>query len=360
MKIGIDVSQLAYPGTGVATYTQNLVENLLRLDKENEYTLFFSSLRKKPPIINSFLKRFVLPPKALEILWNQWHFFKIDNLIGQIDVLHTSDWLEPPSNAVKITTVHDLAIYRYSESFQARGGHDIVANQKRKLAWVKKETALIIADSQATKKDLVEILGIDPKRIRVVYLAADPIYKVGEKPKIKRPYLLMVGTREPRKNLERGIRAWKEAKLDLDLVIAGKYGWGEDKTGSKVQRFKGIRVLGYVPKGDLPGLYAGAEAFVYPSLYEGFGLPVLEAMSCGCPVVTSNVSSLPEVAGSAAVLVNPLKVEEIAAGIGKAVNSQADLRKKGLEQAKKFSWEKTARETLAVYKEAYENRLDRL
>ena len=377
MKIGIDISQLAYPGTGVATYTQNLVENLLKTDKENEYLLFFSSLRKKTQIsnlkiqnYNSKLKTYSFPPIFLELLWNKLHRLPMEMFMGKLDVLHTSDWLEPPSQAVKVTTVHDLAVYKYPESFAVRGGHDIVTNQKRKLAWAKKESKLIIADSLATKKDLIEILGISEEKIRVIYLAAEKTYgereireirEIRKKYELGRLYVLMMGAGEPRKNLARGIRAFREIGAiwsELELVIVGKYGWGEED--NLKFKIKNLKLLGYVPREDLPALYAGAEVFVYPSLYEGFGLPILEAMSCGCPVVTSNVSSLPEIAGEAGVLVDPLKIEDIAEGIRIAMNSRMELREKGLEQVKKFSWEKTTRETLAVYQEAYAHRFNRL
>jgi glycosyltransferase involved in cell wall biosynthesis len=133
----------------------------------------------------------------------------------------------------------------------------------------------------------------------------------------------------------------------LSLLVAGSSGWGEE-----IKSVNGVKLLGFVPDEDLPALYSGAQCFVYPSLYEGFGLPVLEAMASGCPVVTSNVSSLPEVAGAAAVLVNPKSAEEIAEGIKKALKNCQRLSEKGLTQAKRFTWERTAQETLKVYREA--------
>jgi len=182
MKIAIDISQVVFQGSGIATYTGRLVENLLKFDQKNEYLFFGSSLRQQKAIRDFYrslenkknvsLKLFPIPPLVLEKLWNQWHRVKIENLIGKVDLIHTSDWLEPPSNFPKVTTVHDLIIYRHPESFQKRGGHDIVLNQKRRLEWVKKESQIIMADSQATKDDLVEILKISPKRVKIVYLAA--------------------------------------------------------------------------------------------------------------------------------------------------------------------------------------------
>jgi len=179
MKIGLDVSQIVHEGTGVALYTQNLVKNLLETDSENEYVLFGGSLRKKKTLddyLNQFknnkmveIKTFSLPPLLLEFLWNKLHLFPIEWFIGKIDVFLSSDWLQPPTKARKVTTIHDLIVYKYPETFQSKGGHDIVANQKRRLAWVKRECDLIICDSQATKKDVIDILKIPEKKLRVIY-----------------------------------------------------------------------------------------------------------------------------------------------------------------------------------------------
>lgn len=367
MRIGIDISQTAFPGTGVAVYTENLVRSLLAIDKVNEYWFFFSSLRNKNPNLLLNTKNFIFPPIFLECLWNRLHIFPVDRLIGTTDIFHSSDWLEPPARCLKVTTIHDLAVYKYPETFAVRGGHDIVGNQKRKLEWVKKESKLIIAVSENTKKDIVDLLGIPENRIRVVYEAADPIYgcqcsadnvqQVRKKYGIEGKFVLAVGTREPRKNIGRIIKAFSNLQSDLTLVIAGKYGWGED--AGKIENHSPqakIKILGYVAKEDLACLYTEAECFVYPSLYEGFGLPVLEAMTCGCPVVTSDVSSLPEVSGNAAILVDPLDVNNIAEGIEKAIKNRRELVKKSRNRAKEFSWEKTARETLEVYQEVYDHR----
>jgi glycosyltransferase involved in cell wall biosynthesis len=367
MKIGIDISQLAYQGTGVAAYTENLITNLLKIDKENEYIFFYSSLRQKLPenlkskISN--LKSSHIPPLFLEFLWNRLHILPIETFTGKLDVFHTSDWTEPPTNCPKVTTIHDLAIFKYPETFIPKGGHNIIQNQKRKLAWVKKESDIVIAVSENTKRDIVDILKIPENKIKVVYEAQEGIYeekksidsvgKVKSKYGINGKYLLSVGTLEPRKNIKRVIEAYKILTSqfpEMALIICGKMGWGEEVEKWKIGNGNGeIKFLGYVPKGDLACLYQGAECFVYPSLYEGFGLPVLDAMASGCPVVTSNISSLPEVSGDAGILVNPGDVEEIAKGIVEALEKKESLAKKGLIQASKFSWEKTARETLKIY-----------
>lgn len=177
MKIGIDISQIAHEGTGVAKYTRRLVGELLRVDKKNEYVLFYSSLRKqlkdsqikKLKDLGAEVKEFRIPPIILEFLWNRLHVLPIEWLIGPVDVFFSSDWLQPPARAKKVTTLHDLIVYKYPESFGKKGGHDIVANQKRRLRWVAQECDRIICDSETTKQDAREILGISEKRLTVVY-----------------------------------------------------------------------------------------------------------------------------------------------------------------------------------------------
>jgi len=379
MKIGIDISQIVYEGTGVATYTRSLVENMVKQAPKDEFVLFGSSFRNRRPI-KEFVKSLrvknvegcvsFLPPKFLEFLWNGVHLLPVEFFTGPVDVFHSSDWLEPPTQKAKrITTVHDLAVFKYPETFQARGGHNIVENQKRRLHFVKHYSDLIIAVSETTKKDMIEILKIPEKKIKVIYEAADPVYyprektevdKVREKFGIESEYLLCVGTREPRKNLERLLAAFVEiadANKELSLVVVGKYGWGEDsaKLKNKNSKFENrVKFLGFVEKEDLACLYSGAAAFVFPSLYEGFGLPILEAMSCRCPVVTSAVGAMKEIANGAAVLVDPESVSSIAGGISKIYRNQplaAELKEKGFSRAKEFSWEKTALQTLEAYRQ---------
>jgi glycosyltransferase involved in cell wall biosynthesis len=367
MKIGIDISQIVY-GTGVSVYTKNLVENLLRIDKKNEYKLFFSSLRQPLPpdfkISNpkAKVKFFPIPPTLLEPFWNKWHWPSVERFIGRVDVFHSSDWTQPPSRAAKVTTIHDFGFLKYPEVAHPK----IKAVHQRRLAWVKKEADLVIAVSQSTKRDIMEILAIPEKKIKVVYEAASEDFKpiknkkkieqVKKKFKINGNYLLSVATLEPRKNLKRIIEAFKMLKTkDLKLVIVGKQGWDDSlpKLNFKRRNSK-IIFTGYISGENKTALYSGATCLVYPSLYEGFGLPVLEAMKCGCPVLASNISSLPEVAGHAGILVDPVDVEEIAKGMGEIINNKEkreEMIKKGLKQIKKFSWEKAAKETLKIYQE---------
>jgi|SRR5882724_4505117 len=174
MKIGIDISQLAYQKTGVANYLQHFVESLLALDTENQYVLFYSSLRKRLPVANLkfkaqsnvSIKTFKFPPTALDLLWNKLHILPIENLIGNVDIFISSDWTQPPTQkAKKATIVYDLVVYKYPEETATQ----IVATQKRRLHWVKKECDLIFCISESTKRDAVKILGINEEKLKVIY-----------------------------------------------------------------------------------------------------------------------------------------------------------------------------------------------
>lgn len=165
MRIGIDVSQIAFEKTGVANYLKNLVENLIKNDKENQYVFFFSSLRRKPPNLPN-LRAFKIPPILLDLLWNRWHILPIEWLIGDVDVFITSDWTEPPARkARKVTILYDLVVYKHPQETDKK----IVETQKRKLKWVKKESSKVICISKATKKDAMEILGIPENKLKVIY-----------------------------------------------------------------------------------------------------------------------------------------------------------------------------------------------
>lgn len=358
MKIAIDVSPIVY-GTGVSIYTRNLVSNLLAVDKKNKYLLLGMSLRKGKEISKFYDsikgnfegKVFPLPPTLSEFLWNTLHIFSIEILLGKVDVYHSSDWTQAPSKAFKVTTIHDLTPIKFPKYTPER----IVSVHKRRLAWVKKEVDVVIVPSEATRSDAIEI-GISKGKIRVIPEAVEDIFrpvgtsgidKVTKKYGADSGYLLAVGT-NPRKNLDMIIKAYDAVKNDyqsLKLIIVGR----TKNVGSEK---RGVRYAGYVSDQELAALYSGARMLVYPSIYEGFGLPILQAFACACPVVTSNVSSMPEVAGKAAVLVNPKNLESIVEGIREVYKKRSLYSKRGLSRAKKFSWERTAAETLAVYKEA--------
>ena len=354
MKIGLDLSAVIY-GTGVSVYTKNLVEALLKVDKKNEYVFFFASLRRRLEEAGLDLgkhevKSFKIPPTLLDGLWNQLHLYPLENFVGEVDVFHASDWTQPPAKKAKlVTTIHDISFLRYPNTVHPK----VLAAQRRRLAWVKKEADMIIAVSRATKKEIIELLGIPEKKIKVIYEALSFDFKKIKplvdlkKLGIKKPYLLASGSQAPRKNIERVIQAFSllSKKDDLQLVITGNY-----KPRGKLPAR--IVLPGFIVREEWAGLLQGAKVLVYPSLYEGFGLPILESFYLGTPVVTSNLSSMKEVAGKGAVLVDPLAVDSIVKGIEKILGNSA-FEKKLVEEGKKrvgdFSWEKAATQTLEVY-----------
>lgn len=372
MKIVIDISQIAYKGTGVARYTKTLVDSLIKYDQTNDYTFFFSSLRQRLDRHleekikkNHILKKIPLPPITLDFLWNRLHFVPIETITGRFDLLLTSDWTEPPSRYKKMTVVHDLVYLKYPQTLHPK----IVAVQRRRLAWVRQESELIIADSLATKKDLVELLKIPEKKITVVYPAVEvkqprekAIKNTLDKFGLQKPFILTVGKIEPRKNLTRLIKAFLTAKLkNIDLIVVGLKGW--DKTMEQYNNLtiknSNIRFLGYVSDKELYSLYQSAFFFVYPSLYEGFGYPIVEAMKLGCPVATSNTSSLKEIGQGSALLFDPNSTEQIKEAI-LTLTANKSLRKnlmtKGRKKASLFKEENFAKKIIKVFEKAYGNR----
>ncbi|MFA5750333.1 MAG: glycosyltransferase family 1 protein [Candidatus Shapirobacteria bacterium] len=375
MIIGIDVSSVAYQ-TGVSNYTLNLIRNLLKVDKINQYKLFYSSLRLPLPNeiklllshknVSIYQKK--LPPTLLQILWNQLRLFPIEFFIGKCDIFHTSDWTQPPTLKAKtITTIHDLTPFLYPQWHHSK----VIQAHKNKMYWAIKKCSHFICVSQNTKNDFLKIFSkINPQKITVIYEAAEskygqflklsPTIQQKKKDIIKKQYglnnfILAQGTREPRKNLDRLVEAFisfknKFPNSKIELAITGKYGWGKD---IKVKDHS-IKILGFIPEKNMVALHASALCLVYPSLYEGFGLPIVKSLKVGTPVITSNVSSLPEIAKDSAILVNPTSVEDIEKAIAKIVRSnqlRQQLKEAGIKQSQKFSWTKTANQTLSVYKQ---------
>lgn len=342
MKIGIDISQVAYEGTGVARYVRSMIDAILEFDTKNEYTFFFSSLRRS--LLENLVMRInekhvlvtaKLPPTALDILWNQAHIYPIEKFIGKQDVYISSDWTQAPSAAKKVTVVHDLVFMKYPETVHKK----ILAVQKRRLAHVKKEVDLILADSQATKDDLIELLAIPDSKIRVLYPAVTIPNPLPPSNFIipSKKYVLSVGKLEPRKNIRRLIEAFEKAnQKDVDLLIVGPTGWGDQK----ISHSDRVKFLGFVPDEDLYKLYTNAVAFVYPSLYEGFGYPVVEAMYLGCPVALSNTSSLAEIGKENALLFDPENVNDMSQKLTEITthtSTQIKLRNLGKLRAHRFN-----------------------
>lgn len=355
MKIAIDISQTVY-GTGVSTYTISLVKELLRVDKKNQYLLFGNAFRRKDDlnavfdqVQGEFEKKIIpIPPSLSEKMFNRFRRISIDRFIGKVDILHTSDWTEPRSGAKKITTIHDLVPILFPEMSDPK----IVKVHKRKLDLVRAESEVIIVPSRSTKQDLMK-MNIPSNRIVVIPEATDEIFtqvdekkikEVREKYSLKKEYIFSVGITK-RKNSQKLIDAFQSMELkNLELVITGH-------PYTEINFQEGVRLLGHVDKEDLPALYSGAQVFAYPSLYEGFGLPILEAFACNTPVVTSDIGSMREIAEGAAVLVDPTKEEEIVNAILLAIDKSNQLKALGRKRVKLFSWENTAKETLRVYEE---------
>jgi glycosyltransferase involved in cell wall biosynthesis len=306
MKIGIDVSQVVY-GTGVSRYTSNLVKNLLELNHEDQFVLFGGSLRKMDTLRSYYreitaknVKKILAPisPSMADFIWNRVHRFKIEKVIGNIDIFHTSDWTEPPTKALKVTTVHDLAPIKFPKLTAKR----IVEVHTQKLEWVKKESRAIFVPSETIKNDLIQldfngdIIYITPEAADYSIASRVEVDKTKKKYGIRKNYLLSVGVGY-RKNTDRILEAYKEIKkdIDLELVLVGNSG--------NYKSDEGVIVTGFVSDNELSALYTGADVLVYPSMYEGFGIPILDAFNCKIPVVTSNVGSMREIGEGAAVWV---------------------------------------------------------
>lgn len=375
MKIILDISPLLVDSVGIRSYTINLVRNILKLNGEREVLLFpFLTQKTKKIFEGLHYKGFVFNER-----YRKWLFALVSNLVGGTfiskrylshwDLFWTPGTFPLPIRCKIVGTIHDLTTIIYPE-FHKR---TVIRHHDKIFNYFKKKASLVIAVSENTKIDVMKYLNIPEKQIRVIYHGVEKEFqKIEDEEYLKArlsgmgigyPYILYVGTLEPRKNIERLIDAFIQLKkgkqINEKLVISGIQGWGYQSIFDKVASSgveKEVIFTGFVPNEFLPFLYNGASAFVYPSLYEGFGLPVLEAMACGIPVVTSNVSSLPEVAGDAAILINPYSVDELANGISRILSDE-DLRNscmtKGIERAKSFSWERCAIETLKVFDEAY-------
>ncbi len=324
MKVGIDVSAAVY-GTGVSDYVINLVNHLPQPD----LVLWGGSLRRGGELKAFFPQARVSPlsPTVAHWLWNQLHIYEIENLVGQIDVWHSSDWAQPPARAKKVTTVHDLSPFLYPQETDP----SIVSVHQARMKWVVKECDQIICVSQNTTADLKRLFSVSADRIKVIYEALPERFKLQPQITKQANYVFAIGSRQPRKNIDRLKKACE--LLQQKLIVVGE---GSD--------------IGYVSDQQLVDLLAGASAFVYPSIYEGFGLPILGAFYHSVPVACSNTASLLEVAGDAAVYFDPQNTEGMAKAIAEAVANRSKLIAAGKAQLAKYSWERTADQTMRVYK----------
>jgi glycosyltransferase involved in cell wall biosynthesis len=324
MRVAVDVSPLVQTRAGTARYLNGLLRELRRRDDVDLST-------------RSFGRGDRLSTLARDGIWYPL-------LVGRertADVLHCPTYRGPVRSRVPlVVTVHDLAVLRHPETFNTWSR----LYSPRVVPRVLRAASRVIAVSDFTRRELLELLGVPEERIRVVPNAvADEFTQDG--PAEEGEYVLAVGTLEPRKNLDRLVEAVRRTETELRIV--GARGWGGVDVGGN-----GVRWLGEVSDVQLARLYRGAACVAYPSLYEGFGIPVLEAMACGAPVVTSRGTAMEEVADGAAVLVDARDPAEIAAGIVRAVEDRDELVARGLERARAFRWDAVAAATVGVYREA--------
>lgn len=352
MRIGIDAGSASGASTGIGCYTRNLIEYVEKTG-EAEFLRFLPGKDDLNTIERIKWENFGLPAKVKK---------------EEIDLLHVPGFAGPllKGRNKTVTTVHDLIGMIYPDNL----GKISRFYWQRWLPGCVKNSDMIIADSENTKRDIINLLGVSSEKIEVILLAADERFKpiidtealgaVREKYELPDEFILGVGTIEPRKNLISLIEAYSEHlnenKTGIKLVLVGKKAWGMSSVEKRAKELgveDDVIFTGYIDDEDLPSIYNLAEFFVYPSHYEGFGLPVLEALSCGTPVITSNVSSLPEVAGEAAVYVSPDDVRGLKGSLLELEENKAlreELSGKALERAKLFSWKDTAQKTLDVYR----------
>lgn len=376
MRIAIDLRIAHAQKTGIGVYANCLAKHLLAIDEANVYhDIILHDQIVDFPVdhanLSFWLTRVSGKHRLLRELW-EFIYLPWKLRTKRIDVYHGPNNVIPFwANCAMVVTIHDLNAFLFSDT-----NSKLSLWRWKPLIWLSaKKATLIITDSNSTKNDVISILNVSAERVRVVYLALDEkvltykrqediVRKTREKYRLRDRFVLFVGALNPRKNLVRLLEAFdilsRQIAHDHQLVIAGKKGWLYDDIFRAVKRLNledKVVFTGYVEDRDLPALYSAASLTVYPSMYEGFGFPILESMACGTPVVAANVSSIPEVADEAAILVNPTDVAELARAMHLALtdaNLRQSLIRKGLERVRNFSWQETAHKTLEVYQEAYE------
>ncbi|MCD6099993.1 MAG: glycosyltransferase family 4 protein [Candidatus Marinimicrobia bacterium] len=376
MKIGIDARMIDNEFTGIGRYSYSFLRALGQIDCQNEYLIFKNSRYKKPLTSGPNFHEIEVNIPKFDIREHLFFYRKMKE--EKIDILHSLHYVGPLLGTHKlIVTIHDLMAIMFPDFFSAYSSitGKILKNYLKLLVYLTLERVDgIITVSKWCKSDLTKYFKISKNEIFPIYEAVEkhfrPINNKGLQTSIKKKYqlpskfFLYVGNMRPYKNLKRLIDAYqiffKNYKAEIDLVIAGSK---KDKHYGQLFNYvisnkleEKVHFTGYVNENDLPILMSSAECFIFPSLCEGFGFPPLEAMACGTPVITSNVSSLPEIVNGAGILVNPYDVHEIAKAMFRVISDKS-LRKtlihKGIERSKQFSWEKCAKETLLVYEKVF-------
>jgi glycosyltransferase involved in cell wall biosynthesis len=373
IRIGIDARPALNQRTGVGNYVYNLVQSLAKLNTNEEFVLFSNSFKDRfnieefKELQNCSIRHSRYPNLALNLLWKRFGGNIMQKLTNDSQVLHfTGQIPKNPGNLPSVATVHDLFNVKFPESVapEFRVSRQAFA---RSLKKIKK----IIAVSEYTKIDLINFLDIPKEKISVIHhgIETNSFPSSADQDEINAniknrfggsgEYILCIGTLEPRKNYLKTLEAFKiilKSFPDLKLVIAGGRGWQSDlihQKASDLQLDSSVLFPGYVGYSDLPTLYKGASAFLFPSMYEGFGLPILEALSFNVPVAVSNVSSLPEIAGEAALKFDPNIPEDIAKQVIRLLEDsdlKENLKRLGNTRIKSFTWEETSKKTLDVYR----------
>lgn len=367
-RIGIDYTAAISQGAGIGRYVRELVGALLALDQEHDYRLFAASPEPLPPLPFP-VTRLPFHDKWLMRLWHRLGVpLPVELVTGRLDLFHSPDFTLPPTlpKTPTVLTVHDLSFIRDPDS----ADDALRAFLERVVPRSVRRADHVLADSQATREDLISLWGTPASKITVIPGGVEARFRPVTDPEALRavrgkyglgegPFILSVGTLQPRKNIIRLIQAFAPLAArqpDLSLVIAGGRGWKYQQILAEPARLQiagRVHFTGFVADADLPTLYSAAEVFAFPSLYEGFGLPILEAMACGTPVAASNSSSLPEVTGDAGLSLDPLAVASWTEGLERLLSDgalRAELAARGRARAGGFGWEKAAGELLGVYR----------
>lgn len=364
MRVCIDIQSAITQRAGVGRYTKSLVEHLGPLAGGDELRLFYFDFKRAgtPLSVDHATHAAVrwLPGRLAQKAWTAIGWPPFNWFAGAAEVFHFPNFIRPPLTRGKsVVTIHDVSFLRHPETTEERNLRYLTAQIRKTV----EQTDRIITDSEFSAREIAELLGVHPDRVTAIPLglthhAASPDARAVQALKLDRPYLLFLGTLEPRKNIPFLIDVFERlTSFDGDLVIAGMKGWKYEPILQRIrdsQHANRIRYLEYVEDHLLPGLYAGAELFVFPSLYEGFGFPPLEAMRCGTPVVSSNGGSLPEVLGDAAERIEGFDAGEWAARLEQVISDRAlrdRLGAAGRKRAAIYRWEETARRTWDVYRE---------
>ena len=369
LRIAIDAHTVGTKLGGNESYAVNLIEALAQIDSTNNYTIYVTTNEARDRFSNrwpNFKVRSTLPHTPL---------IRIPLTLSAelrkhpVDVLHVQFTAPPFCPCPFVVSIHDLSFEHLPQTFNRRSRTQLRLTVRHSA----RRAARILSLSQHTRSDIMETYGIEPNRIEAIPLAApDHFCRVNDKRELQRvrhnygiegDYILSVGSIQPRKNLARLIKAYAQLRGDCSadklpkLVLVGKCAWLYDETLRALDQVgvkDSVVLTGYVPESDLPAIYSSALCFVYPSYFEGFGLPPLEAMKCGIPVVVGNQTSLPEVVGNAGLTVDPFDVDAIAGAIRRLMNDsalRAELSQKGQERASTFTWRETARRTLQIYQD---------